>query len=57
MTDEAIEETTTMEENDTLFDGNDTPNAEVQLKGPMATIDGIEKEWQEENAPPQRIQQ
>ncbi len=52
MTDEAIEETTTMEENDTLFDGNDTPNAEVQLKGPMATIDGIEKEWQEENAPP-----
>ncbi|MHA1287774.1 MAG: hypothetical protein ACTSPB_10270 [Candidatus Thorarchaeota archaeon] len=51
MTDDAIEETTKMEEDDTLFDGNDTPNAEVQLKGPMATIDGIEEEWQRENAP------
>ena len=52
MTDEAIDETTTMEEKDTTFDGNDTPNSEVQLPATMATINTIEKEWQEENAPP-----
>jgi MoxR-like ATPase len=51
MTDEAIDETTTMEEKDTTFDGNDTPNSEVQLPATMATINTIEKEWQEENAP------
>ena len=43
-----VDETTTMEEKDTTFDGNDTPNSEVQLPATMATINTIEKEWQED---------
>ena len=52
MTDKAIEEATKMEEDDTTFNGNETPNSEIQLPGPMGTIEGIEEKWQEENAPP-----
>ena len=51
MTDE-IEKTTELEAKDTTFDGNDTPNSIAQLKGPMATIDGITAKNEEEKAPP-----
>ena len=50
MTDEEIEKTTEMEEKDTTFNGNDTPNSEIQLPGPMGTIEGITKKYDEEKA-------
>ena len=56
MTEKEIEETEEFAEDDTLFDAKDTPNPNIELKGPMGTIEGITKKYQEENEEPNPVQ-
>jgi hypothetical protein len=56
MTEKEIEETEEFAEDDTLFDAKDTPNPNIELKGPMGTIEGITKKYQEENEKPNPVQ-